>query len=246
MPVKRPGFLLSPLLALCADAHTDVLANCQRNAERNQPAALGSSSVRVLQLDWLAPPGWLLPGAAEGAGGGGPGGTLPVEPDAGGGFAWQAGDRRDLQRLDLLLAADCIYDDTLTEAFMRTAVLLMRHVQQHGGHSPRLLVGLERRVVFTLTDMAARAPAYDHWRSLFEAVEREPPRAAAAAAVAPAAAVASAATCAAQPRALPAPAPPPFPLVGWRLDASAVPQAVQQYDRTEYLELWELALTEGP
>ena len=198
--------------------------------------------MRVRRLDWLDPPGWLLP-SPTGPGIGSPGGT-PAERQPGDSFAWLAEDRGDLQRLDLLLAADCIYDDSLTEAFMRTAVLLMRHAQGRRGRSPRLLVGLERRVVFTLTDMAARAPAYDHWRTLF-AVEREPPRAAGAEPAALAGAVDAIESCAVQPPPLPAPAPP-FPLVGWRLDAAAVPQAIQQYERTEYLELWELALKEDP
>ncbi|GAB4817802.1 hypothetical protein N2152v2_004848 [Parachlorella kessleri] len=124
----------------------------------------------------------------------------PVQqpPPAGQGcFEWQAADLAVLPRLGYILAADCIYDNDLTEALMRTAVQLMRlprrqnKRQQPGegagavggagyGRCPAagsssalapsgtvLLVALEKRIAFTLHDMDVRAPAYDFWRTLF-------------------------------------------------------------------------------
>ncbi len=50
--------------------------------------------------------------------------------------------------LQVFLAADCIYDNDLSEAFMRTAAQLLR-----GAPSSNLLLALERRFNFTLRDM---------------------------------------------------------------------------------------------
>lgn len=108
----------------------------------------------------------------------------------------------------------------------------MRFARRHSGRSPRLLVSLERRVCFTLDGSgtaAVRAPAYDFWRTLFEAVEGEPGSAAGEGG--------AGGTSCAQAQHQPA-----LPLIGWQLDVSSVPQALQPYERTAELELWELAL----
>lgn len=123
----------------------------------------------------------------------------------------------------------------------RSAVLLMRYAARHG-RSLRLLVALERRVNFTLADLEARAPSYDFWRTLFRATQRPGQCPAAAGAPLPAASIESQRGT---PGGLgPADAQPPLPLVGWRLDVGSIPRAIQ-YQRSEYLELWELALSEG-
>lgn len=111
-----------------------------------------------------------------------------------------------------------------------SALLLMRFARRHGGRSPRLLVSLERRVCFALDGSgtaAVTAPAYEYWRTLFEAVEGEP------------GAAGTGASSGAQ-----TPHKPQLPLVGWQLDVGSVPQALQPYERTAELELWELALRE--
>lgn len=119
-----------------------------------------------------------------------------------------------------------------------------------------MLVGLERRVCFTLTDMAARAPAYDYWRTLFKEVEADPAVAAVAAA---APGTGSANHChrsqlrqqvkqqqqQGEKQQGEKQAAPLLPLVGWRLDVADVPQALHHYQRAGELELWELALSEG-
>ena len=152
-----------------------------------------------------------------------------------------------------------------------SAVLLMRYARRHSGRSPRLLVGLERRICFTMTDQAVRAPAYDFWRTLFQAVA---PPAQDAAAAGGAAAAAESGLAAAEPRAgageqqhqrqhqqaragsqlagqpwsggplvaAGSAQQPPFPLVGCQIHLATIPQALHPYERSEYLELWELEL----
>ncbi len=99
----------------------------------------GGTRVAVRHLNWLDPPDWLLPPGAEGAealpagqqqhvqgdnphvcaGAASPGTAAASMAASGGSFAWRADDLRDLQHLDLLLAADPVYEDTLTEGLMR-------------------------------------------------------------------------------------------------------------------------------
>lgn len=127
---------------------------------------------------------------------------------------------------------------------------------------PTLLVALEKRIAFTLHDLDVRAPAYDFWRTLF---------AGAGAAASPCAMLAGRSTGSGAGQALPPDAGAPgsscasrgeppsaagqeraaeggwgsraaLPLVGRRLDVGAVPQAIAEYERSEYLELWALQL----
>lgn len=121
-----------------------MLANCQANAERHLQqcslprgsggaaagvAALAAQArVLVRQFNWLDPPDFLLDSGEWSSGSGGSGQPSatqeqqveqqPGEPSRGP-FAWRPEDAAALQRLDYLLAADSVYDDVLTEAFMR-------------------------------------------------------------------------------------------------------------------------------
>lgn len=127
-----------------------VLDLCQRNAVENRLEDV----VRVRELDWTATPEWL--------GGGGAG------PPASGPFSWTA---EDIDAIKSgagplhVLAADTVYDNTLTEAFMAAAEELVCGAASRP--APRLVVALERRECFTLRDLDVTAPAYDYWRTLF-------------------------------------------------------------------------------
>ena len=276
----------------------EVLANCALNAEhhlhQHGGKGIGGSGasggptphVLVRSLDWLDPPDWLLAHPSPQAGAQ----LEAAEAAVSDPHAWQASDLHLLQGLDWILAADCVYDDRLTEAMMRTcvawrlcrcmgfaregalqaactagtraraapavpaltpacashpacrsAVLLMRYARRHSGRSPQLLVAMERRVCFTMSDTpGVRAPAYDFWRTLFEAEEDEAEESSATAAAE--AADSAARRAQAVPQA--AAREPLFPLIGRRLDVAGVPQRLRSYERSEFLELWQLQLRE--
>lgn len=206
-----------------------LATNLEANADR-----LGCP-VAVRELDWQLPPAWLLSSesspatqlasvvATTSAACAAQTGLKDQQQQ----FSWRVEDVQQLQCLDVILAADCVYSDELTDALMKTAVLLMRQGHAASGRSPVLLVALEKRICFTLDDLDVRAPAYDHWRKLFTPAETATDKAEAVAA--------------AEPMAAGRPAPP-FLLVGRRLDTAILPQRVAEYERTKELELWELRL----
>mmetsp|Transcript_12390 Transcript_12390/g.26063 ORF Transcript_12390/g.26063 Transcript_12390/m.26063 type:complete len:243 (-) Transcript_12390:1-729(-) len=82
-------------------------------------------------------------------------------------YAWTADDLRQVQRVDYLFAADCIYDDHLTDAFFAT----VKHIFAIAPSLRRLFLTIEKRVNFSVHDLAARAHAYDYFRSHFNEEE---------------------------------------------------------------------------
>ncbi len=204
--------------ALCtrADTGAGVLNNLAENVSLNHERLHPDCAVAVRQLDWLSPPDWLsdsprsyltLPGTGGGDGDGGRDGdggsmTQSASTTARGEergrlpapqlFAWSDADVEAIRAgLQYIFAADCCYENHLTEGWMRLALLLLLmrrrgrggegvcgrgagspsspHALGPGLPHPKLLVAVERRPCFTLREMGVRAPAYDYWRGLFEA-----------------------------------------------------------------------------
>lgn len=120
-------------------------------------------------------------------------------------FQWQGGDLAVLAAANIWLAADVIYNETLTDAFVRTAHQLMTwqckqqqqqqqlreatavgitcssaHLAvagtQNQPRSPRLFVAVEKRYNFTLRDLDARASAFDHFMTYVKAMDSRPDR----------------------------------------------------------------------
>ncbi|XP_017862958.1 PREDICTED: methyltransferase-like protein 22 [Drosophila arizonae] len=63
---------------------------------------------------------------------------------------------------DIILAADVVYDDTLTDAF----VAVMEHILERGektGRAKCIYMAMEKRYVFTLEDCDSVAPMYEHF-----------------------------------------------------------------------------------
>ena len=79
-------------------------------------------------------------------------------------FGWTAEDLKDIDSEEgvTLLAADCIYDECLTEAMLDVAYKLMKRSKG----SAVLYVSCEKRFTFTIRDLDSKAPAFDHFTSL--------------------------------------------------------------------------------
>ena len=77
---------------------------------------------------------------------------------------WSDGLKQQLQQTDYIIAADVIYDDQITEAFLATIDQLFIH----GKDSMELLVALEKRYVFTVEDLDSVAPCYEHFLRVFD------------------------------------------------------------------------------
>ncbi|XP_055705820.1 methyltransferase-like protein 22 [Phlebotomus papatasi] len=92
-------------------------------------------NVKVLELDFLRPEAWTE--------------TLKSDQDAG---------------IDYVLAADVIYDDDITDAFISTLDRLL----SHSNHPMRVLIALEKRYVFTVADLDTSAPCFEYFLRQFE------------------------------------------------------------------------------
>ncbi|KAH8302302.1 hypothetical protein KR044_004918 [Drosophila immigrans] len=63
---------------------------------------------------------------------------------------------------DVIMAADVVYDDTLTDAFVR----VIEHIFERGQKSGRpkiIYMAMEKRYVFTVEDCDSVAPMYEHF-----------------------------------------------------------------------------------
>uniref|UniRef100_A0A2M3Z9U1 Putative methyltransferase n=1 Tax=Anopheles braziliensis TaxID=58242 RepID=A0A2M3Z9U1_9DIPT len=72
--------------------------------------------------------------------------------------------KNQLQNVQYVMAADVIYDDDITEAFVRTLVSLLLELPK----LKAIYIALEKRYVFTLEDMDSVAPCYDYFLRCFQ------------------------------------------------------------------------------
>lgn len=77
---------------------------------------------------------------------------------------------KKLDSVDIILAADVIYDNDLTEAFVKTLIKLLNTPKKK-----KFYIALEKRYVFTLADMDTVAPCYEHFLSIFLKASRRSP-----------------------------------------------------------------------
>lgn len=117
---------------LLTDVGDAVLANCAQNV-----AACPRASVR--RLDWTQPPPWTQR-------------ALPASQTDG--FAWTSDDLADLRNASVVLVADCVYDDDLTDALWSMLEALF-------ALCPKLhaYVTVERRVNVSLSDLKGASMA---------------------------------------------------------------------------------------
>lgn len=72
---------------------------------------------------------------------------------------WNEPLKNNLMKASIILAADVIYDNDLTEAFVDTLSHLML-----SGNTPKIAyLSMEKRYVFTVADLESVAPCYEHF-----------------------------------------------------------------------------------
>lgn len=78
---------------------------------------------------------------------------------------WSGSLKDHVVNSDFIVAADVIYDDQITEAFIATIGCLFEHSTND---SMEMLVALEKRFVFTLADLDSVAPCFEHFLRVFD------------------------------------------------------------------------------
>uniref|UniRef100_A0A803MP72 Methyltransferase family protein n=1 Tax=Chenopodium quinoa TaxID=63459 RepID=A0A803MP72_CHEQI len=107
----------------------EILDNCARNAHINSGLFGSESPVKVRELDWQKP--W-----------------PPLDLDSGIRYSWTSSEVEEVNRASVLLAADVIYSDELTDAFFSVLQKMMCQ------HSKKVLyLALEKRYNFSLYDL---------------------------------------------------------------------------------------------
>lgn len=77
---------------------------------------------------------------------------------------WSAELMDQVRATDFVVAADVIYDDKITEAFIAT----IGHLFDHSKPTMQLLMALEKRFVFTLAELDSVAPCFEHFLRVFD------------------------------------------------------------------------------
>ncbi|XP_064478592.1 methyltransferase-like protein 22 isoform X2 [Ornithodoros turicata] len=121
----------------CTDKGDDILRLCRRNMDQNDHLYSGDfEKVHVRELDWTKDDPF-------------------VEGD--GPWCWTSADRCNVKKIDVFLAADVVYDNSLTDSFVETLERLVRNSDQVA------YVALEKRINFTLDDLDVVSPAHSYF-----------------------------------------------------------------------------------
>ncbi|CAL9010155.1 unnamed protein product [Prunus brigantina] len=127
------------------DHGNEVLDNCAKNVDLNSELFSHRATVHVRELDWMKP--W-------------PPRMTLEESSLGKRYSWTFSEVEAAQEASLLVAADVIYSDDLTDAFFSTLQRLMS-----SGSEKVLYLALEKRYNFSLDDLNVVANGYSHFRS---------------------------------------------------------------------------------
>lgn len=132
---------------ICTDVGSDISSLCRRNVDRNRHLCRSRTreAVLVRELDWRN-------------------GFPPSSS------SWSEDDLKVLDDCDVVLAADVIYDDHVTDSFF---ALLSRLLVGGGPKTRTLYLSLERRLNFTLSELDVSCPAYDHFLRRTEKLEQD-------------------------------------------------------------------------
>lgn len=172
-----------------------VLDNCAKNIGLNSGGFGAGVAVHVRELDWTEP--W-PPKQAQG------------ECPPNNRYSWTLSEVEEAQGASLLVAADVIYSDDLTDAFFS---MLEKFMSQ--GSEKVLYLALEKRYNFTLDDFDIVANGYSHFLSYLTHEEDD-----------------------AKNSRLEHKSKPYF--VGHRIDLANIPQYVLNYERGKDVEIWQI------
>ncbi|KAI3455414.1 hypothetical protein Pfo_012077 [Paulownia fortunei] len=134
------------------DQGNEVLGNCAKNIHLNAGIIHRKAYICIRELDWNRP--WPP--------------EVVVNSPSEQSYGWSLSEVEVLQRASLLLAADVIYSDDLTDAFFSVLEVIM-------SKSPEkvLYLALEKRYNFTIDDLDVVANGYSHFRSYLKAEDEE-------------------------------------------------------------------------
>ncbi|CAL9703677.1 unnamed protein product [Knipowitschia caucasica] len=132
----------------CSDVGEDVLSMCRTNVSLNKDLMERSGGeVLVRKLDWTER-------------------DLCTDPEQE--FSWSEEEVCDLyDHTTLILAADVVYDDDLTDAFFRTVYQLCSGFT----HSCDVYISIEKRLNFTLRQMDVCCEAYQHFHHCLQQLQ---------------------------------------------------------------------------
>ncbi|CAA6672563.1 unnamed protein product [Spirodela intermedia] len=124
------------------DRTAEILDNCATNVRLNSAAFNhGAAAVCLREVDW------------------GKGWPPTVEQSR---YSWSSAEIEEAEGVSVLLAADVIYGDELTDLFFGIVEGLMSR-----GSEKVLYLALEKRYNFSLDDLNVVANGYQHFRSYF-------------------------------------------------------------------------------
>ncbi|XP_058115485.1 uncharacterized protein LOC131258283 isoform X1 [Magnolia sinica] len=132
------------------DCDDEILGNCATNADLNsRMLKYHGASVHVREINWKKswPP---TPRVDE----------CHFPSEQGSRYSWTPLEIEEAEGASVILAADVIYSDDLTDAFFNTLAGLMLH-----GSKKVLYLALEKRYNFSLDDLDIVANGYSHFRS---------------------------------------------------------------------------------
>ncbi|EEF46491.1 conserved hypothetical protein [Ricinus communis] len=153
------GMLLAHVakVVFLTDRGDEILENCARNVQLNSEVLNCRSAIHVRELDWMNswPPIEHCGNLA---------GPMSVISR----YSWIPAEIEEAQGVSLLLAADVIYSDDLTDALFSILGTLMPL-----GSEKVLYLALEKRYNFSLDDLDVVANGYKHFLSYLKEEEYE-------------------------------------------------------------------------
>uniref|UniRef100_A0A6N2KRY1 Methyltransferase-like protein 22 n=1 Tax=Salix viminalis TaxID=40686 RepID=A0A6N2KRY1_SALVM len=133
------------------DHGDEILDNCASNVDLNSEVINYQGSINVRELDWMD--AW-------------PPSTSPGNSTCHKRHSWTSSNVEEAERAALLVAADVIYSDDLTDALFCILEKLMSL-----GSKKVLYLALEKRYNFSLDDRDVVANGYSHFRSYLRGEE---------------------------------------------------------------------------